>query len=99
MDKLMSSALLDKIMKVMGNNTVLMSFIKLRWLQHAHHRQEVALVVSGKLHEEHSTIVVDIVIPEYCFQFTNIATITFQASWKLSTRRAMTKAGEAVSLY
>lgn len=55
MDKLMSSALLDKIMKVMGNNSVLMSFIKLRWLQHAHHRQEVALVVSGKLHEEHSS--------------------------------------------
>lgn len=45
------------------------------------------------------SIVVDIVIPEYCFQFTNIATITFQASWKLSTSRAMTKVGEAISLY
>lgn len=53
----MISALLDKIMKVMGNNSVLMSFIKLLLTlitTCTYHRQEVALVVSEKLYEEHS---------------------------------------------
>lgn len=56
MGKLMISALLGKIMKAMGNNSVLMSFIKLllTLITTCTHRQEVALVVSEKLYEEHS---------------------------------------------